>query len=127
MSRNNRVLMKILIGLPVLWFGVVPAHARFHMVWLLISNLLLSVSALTLLLKSPAGIPGARIAGILGLCVYAGFFLSLLSADLYGGSLTDPGGVDNVMGIDANLLVFTPLSIMLAAGVYLSFRTPVER
>lgn len=131
------MLAKALIAIPTLWFGIVPPiidysqshvlnpgwppHARFHMVWLLVSNLLISASALFLLFKHIPRVPGTRIAGLISLCVYLGFFTSAITMNAYGGSLSDANAVPEILGIDANLFVFTPLTIMLIAGIYLSF------
>lgn len=67
---------------------------------------------------------GLRIAGIISLSVYVAFFVSTISMNLYGGTLSDNNGIPPTFGIDTNVLVFIPLSIILAIGVYRSFNTP---
>jgi len=40
----------------------------------------------------------------------------------YDGTLSDSDVVPKIMGIDGNLFAFTPLTIMLIIGTYLSFK-----
>ena len=74
-------LTKILIGIPTLWYGIVPpiiefstshvlnpnwiGHARFHMVWLLILKMFLSFFSMILIIKKiPNEVLGLRIGGL---------------------------------------------------------------
>ena len=99
-------------------------HSRMHMVWLLATNFGVSVLALYLLwLHSARATLGVRLAGLLGVCVYGGFLLAAATAPLYGGSLSDRGGVPPLMGMDVNLLVFSLSLLILLAGWYLAART----
>ena len=135
---------KILIGIPTIWYGLVPpindfstshvlnpdwiGHARFHMVWLLVLKTFLSIFSLLLIIKKlPNEILGLRIAGIISLSVYLSFFVSTISMDLYGGTLGDGNnGVPPLLGINTNVLVFIPLTILLIIGVYRSFSFSVK-
>jgi lipopolysaccharide export LptBFGC system permease protein LptF len=63
---------------------------------------------------------GVRLAGILGLCVYGGFWLSALTVSLYGGALSDKGGVPPIMGMDTNVVVFLAAVLILLAGWFLA-------
>jgi hypothetical protein len=64
-----------------------------------------------------------RAGGAIGLCVLSGFFVSALTSNTYGGSLVDPvGGVPPIMGIDANLVAFSPLLVLLVIAMWLSFK-----
>ena len=138
MSNRRLKLAKLFVIIPTIWYGIVPpiidfntshvlnpdwtGHARFHMVWLLVLNMLLSISCLLLIFKKiPSEIIGLRIAACISFCVYAGFFISTWTMKIYGGSLSDGNGVPPIMGIDGNVLVFTPLSIILMIGLYLSW------
>jgi hypothetical protein len=120
----KRVLVgQILMTLATLVYGVIPPfvdltethvfhpewtpHSRMHMVWLLGTNSGVALVALYWLWLYRANRAlGLNLAGILGLCVYGGFWVSALTASLYGGALSDKGGVPPVMGMDANVLVF---------------------
>jgi hypothetical protein len=101
-----------------------PAHARFHMVWLLGTNSTLAVLALYLMwISKIEGAVRARIAGLIGLCVYAGFIISTVTRESYGGALADSvGGVPPVMGMDANLLIFLPMLGLVLLGLWFAYR-----
>lgn len=132
-------LARILITIATLVYGFVPLlvdltethvfhpdwtpHARFHMVWLLATNTSLALVSLYLLWISRFDtLIRVRAAGMLGLCALGGFFVSLITKGLYGGSLVDPhGGVPPIMGLDANLVVFTPMLLLVVIGLFLSF------
>lgn len=133
------ILAKVLIAIPVIWYGFVPplidvasshvlnpdwpGHARFHVVWILSTNTLLSITALIFLFKPGANSTrGPLIAGLISLCVYAGFFLSLFTMSAYGGTLSDSNAGPKILGIDGNLFAFSILTTMLMIGMLLSFR-----
>ena len=134
-------ISRILITIATLVYGVIPllvdlsdthafhpdwpAHARFHMVWLLGTNSALAILALYLMwVSNLEGAIRVRIAGIIGLCVFGGFVISTLTRKFYGGALVDlVGGVPPVMGTDANLLVFLPMLGLVLTGVWLTYRT----
>jgi hypothetical protein len=131
---------RILITIATLVYGVIPLlvdltethvfhpdwtpHARFHMVWLLSTNSVFAILALYLMWISHLDVrTRVRAGGIIGLCVLGGFFLSTLTIGLYGGSLVDPvGGVPPIMGMDANLVVFSPMLLIVVIGLWLSRR-----
>ena len=131
---------RILITIATLVYGVIPVlvdltethvfhpdwtpHARFHMVWLLSTNSILAVLALYLMwISKYDAVIRIRAAGVIGLCVLGGFFVSTLTKNLYGGLLVDPvGGVPPIMGLDANLVVFTPMLVLVVIGLWSSFR-----
>ncbi|MEO8073882.1 MAG: DUF6640 family protein [Acidobacteriota bacterium] len=142
MKKINTGLLKlsrILITIATLVYGFVPLlvdltethvfhpdwtpHARFHMVWLLATNTSLALVSLYLLWLSRFDtLTRVRAAGVLGLCALGGFFISLITKNLYGGALVDPhGGVPPIMGLDANLVVFTPMLLLVVIGLFLSF------
>lgn len=132
-------LSRILITIATFVYGFVPwlvdltethvfhpdwtPHARFHMVWLISTNCALAIAALLVMWISRFdAIIHIRAAGVIGLCVLGGFFLSAITKNLYGGSLVDPnGGVPPIMGLDANLVVFAPMLVLVLAGMFLSF------
>jgi hypothetical protein len=130
----NWVLVgQILMTLATLVYGVIPPfvdltethvfhpewtpHSRMHMVWLLGTNSGVALVALYWLWFYKANRAlGLNLAGILGLCVYGGFWVSALTSSLYGGSLSDKGGVPPMMGMDANVLVFGIAAGFLVVG-----------
>ena len=138
-AESHLKIAKLLIIIPTIWYSIIPpivdftlthvfnpawvGHARFHTVWLLTTNTLIGIIALVFLFrKIPTQILGMRIAGLLSLCVYAGFFGAALSMGAYDGTLSDSDVVPKILGIDGNLFAFTPLTIMLITGTYMSFK-----
>lgn len=128
---------RILMTLATLMYGAIPPfvdltethvfhpawtpHSRMHMVWLLGTNTSIAVLALYFLWFHKASRAfGVRLAGILGLCVYGGFWLSALTVSLYGGALSDKGGVPPIMGMDTNVVVFLSAVLILLAGWFLA-------
>jgi len=97
-------------------------HARLHAVWQLATNSGLALLALYLMwVKSSNGLLRIRMAGLIGLCVYGGFFVSALTHPLFGGALADDqGGVPTVMGLYGNVMAFTPMLILVIIGLWLS-------
>jgi hypothetical protein len=135
---KNLKLARLLLTIPTVLYGLVPIivdispthvfhpqwtpHARFHMVWLVATNAALAIVALYLLwAKGDDRIFRAKLAGFLGACVFGGFFVAVATHPLYQGALSDVGGVPPVMGVDANLFFFTPLTICLLIGLIMSF------
>ncbi|GAB5452933.1 MAG: hypothetical protein Hals2KO_32610 [Halioglobus sp.] len=129
-------LGKILITLSIAIFTFIPPiadlattthvfhpgwmpHARVHTVWLLGLTSSIGLVALYLLWKrKPDADTGLNLAAVLAACVYGAFFLSAITASLYGGALTDAeGGIANrIFGLDANVFTFSVASILLMAG-----------
>ncbi len=99
-----------------------PAHARFHTVWLLGTTSAVGLFAIYLLWGSGDDTNMAiRIAGTLSVCILGTFMMSVMSMPLYGGALSDVGGVGpTVGGLDANLVVFTVDLGVLLYGWYLA-------
>ena len=96
-------------------------HSRMHMVWLLSTNFGVSVVAFYLLwFHGARATQGVRVAGLLRMCVYGGFLLAASTAPLYGGALSDRGGVPPVSGMDLNVLVFSLSLLILLAGWFLA-------
>ncbi len=126
---------RVLMTLATLFYGVLPPfvdltethvfhsewtpHSRLHMVWLLGTNSAIALVALYFLWFHKASRAfGVRLAGILGLCVFGGFWLSASTISLYGGALSDKGGVPPIIGMDANILVFSFALLLLLVGWY---------
>lgn len=95
-------------------------HARLHAVWQLATNSGLALLALYLMWVN-SNLQRIRIAGLIALCVYAGFFVSAVTHPLFGGALADEqGGVPTVMGLYGNVIAFTPMLILVIIGLWLS-------
>jgi len=123
---------KVLITVATLIYGVVPvfadvnhthimhsdwpAHARFHTVWLILTNSSIALIALYQLWSKCNFVLSA----ILGLVVMFGFWIAVITKDLYAGALVDPGGVEvSIVGIDANVFAFALVTAMLVSGLVL--------
>ncbi len=136
-ATHQVLLGRVLMSTATLIYGIIPLlvdltathvfhpawtpHARMHMVWLLGTQSAIALVALHALWwqrRDRAG--GVRLAGLLGVCVYGGFMLSAGTLALYGGALSDVGGVPPVMGMDANILGFSVALLMLLAGWFLA-------
>lgn len=97
-----------------------PGHARLHTVWLVCTNSLVSVVALTLIwgkLWEPPRTP-LLVACALVASVLLGFFVAAATQSVYGGALTDHNGIPfQIASLDANLVAFGVLFLLLAIAV----------
>jgi hypothetical protein len=103
-------------------------HARVHTVWLLGLTSSLGLVALYLLWFRRADIHfNQNFAAILGAIVYGSFFLSSVTANLYGGALSDnEGGIEQtIMGLNLNVFTFGLAWIALGLGWLLCNRGKV--
>jgi hypothetical protein len=137
---------KILLTLATLGYSLVPAiadfnkthatnpswlpHARYHVVWQVMSYVCMALIALYLIWGSADvfGLAGLWLAAGLAASAYGGFFVAAFSKSLYGGAQYDANGVLPVnvsfggkpRAIDANLAVFSLMALLLvAAGICL--------
>lgn len=132
---------RILMTVATLIYGVLPpivdltdthvfhfhwtGHARLHLVWMLATISSTAIVTVYLLWFQAANrLFGIRLAGVLGLCVYGGFFLSALTVSLYGGAIAEEHGprVPPIMGLDANVVVFSFGLAFLLLGWFLASR-----
>ena len=103
-----------------------PPHARFHMVWLLGTNSTLALIVAWLVLAGPAEQRETRLrfASLIGIAALGGFFVATLSQSAYGGALHDPTAhVSLILGVDGNILVFTPALAMQLVAAWLAHRS----
>ena len=103
-----------------------PPHARFHMVWLLGTNSTLALIVAWLVLAGPAEQRETRLrfASLIGIAALGGFFVATLTQSAYGGALHDPtANVSLILGVDGNLLVFTPALLMQIVAAWLAHRS----
>jgi hypothetical protein len=134
---KSALIGRVLMTLATLIYGVLPPfvdltethvfhsewtpHSRLHMVWLLGTNSAIALLALYFLWLHKANSAfGVRLAGILGLCVFGGFWLSATTISFYGGALSDKGGVPPILGMDANILIFSLALFILLAGWFIA-------
>jgi hypothetical protein len=99
-------------------------HARFHVVWQVLSYTGIGLIELYLIWID-GGLKALLIVASLSLAVYAAFFAAVLTRPLYAGSLYDANGYPPfrppigppTWRWDANVTVFTCLGIVLAAAL----------
>ena len=99
-------------------------HARLHAVWQLGTNSGLALLALYLMwVKRNNDLLRIRIAGLIGLLVYGGFFASALTHPLFGGGLVaEQSAASTFMELYGNVIVFAPMIILVTIGLWLSGR-----
>jgi hypothetical protein len=100
-------------------------HARFHVVWQILSYSGVALIALALIwLKGPLPKERRYIAAALSVAVYGAFFVAVFARPLFGGTLYDENGYvpfKPPVGParwrwDVNVTAFTILSAILLAG-----------
>jgi hypothetical protein len=101
-------------------------HARFHVVWQILSYSGVGIVALFLIWsQGPVPVERLYIAAALGVAVYGAFFATLFARPLFGGSLYDQNGYlpfkppigPERWRWDVNVTLFTALSAILLAGI----------
>jgi hypothetical protein len=96
------------------------SHAKFHTVWQVSVNSMLGLFSVLLVWWPGANRPlRIKIGAVLGCIALGGFFVAALTRHLYGGAFSDPNGVPPVAGMDANLLLFTPTSVIQVVALLL--------
>ena len=122
---------KVLLTLVVLGCGLVPilvdvsdthllnenwsSHARTHVAWLLSTNFFVCLIVLYLLwIKNVVLVPIALVSAILG-----GYFVSVITGGLYGGTISEVGGVtEQIFGIEAGIFFFSSLLFVLIVVLF---------
>jgi hypothetical protein len=100
-------------------------HARFHVVWQILSYSGVGLIALYLIWLGSGGIESLWLATALSFVVYAAFFSAVFSRPVYQGSLFDANGYPSFRPPigpehwrwDVNVTVFAILSTILFAAV----------
>ena len=99
-------------------------HARFHVVWQVLSYVGVGLIALGLIwIGGPQEIERLYLAGGLGIAMYGGFFAAMLARPSYGGVLYDDNGYRPFRAPvgpgkwDVNVTVFTVMTALLCAGL----------
>ena len=101
-------------------------HARFHVVWQILSYAGVGLIALYLIwIDGPRPLERLYLAAALSAAIYGGFFLSVFSRPLFGGALYDDNGYlpfkppigPQSWRWDVNVTAFTILSAIWLAAV----------
>jgi hypothetical protein len=100
-------------------------HARFHVVWQILSYSGVAIIALFLIwIDGPMPVERLYLAAALGAAIYGAFFISVVARPIFGGSLYDQNGYlpyrppigPPQWKWDVNVTVFVILSTALLAG-----------
>jgi hypothetical protein len=103
-------------------------HARFHVVWQILSYSGLAVIALGIIwIKGPVEVERLYLAAGMGIAVFGAFFIALLARSMFGGALYDQNGYPPFKAPfgpghwrwDVNVTVFTVLTAILLLGAVL--------
>lgn len=101
-------------------------HARFHVVWQVLSYAGVGLIALCLIwLRGPLEMERLYLAGALGAVMYLAFFAAMASRPVYGGVLHDENGYlpfrppfgPSGWRWDVNVTAFTIMSAILVLGL----------
>lgn len=139
---TDNLIARVLLTLNTLGYSLGPAiadfnrthatnplwtpHARFHVVWQVMSYLGIGLIALWLIWSVGPGKLWLAVA--LAVAVYAGFFITVFSMPRFGGSVADVNGVPPIttvqlagkaVGLDTNVTVFCVQVVLLLAAVAL--------
>jgi hypothetical protein len=109
------------------WTG----HARYHVVWQVATFDLIAAMALVLIWTAGADAHQLWVPALLALFAYGGFWTASVTRPLYNGVLQDPvNGVPqfhyNLFGwkfsVDANISLFTPITLLTLAALWMVAR-----
>ena len=109
------------------WTG----HARWHVVWQVSSYDYIALMALYLIWTAGTDVVWLWVPALLATFAYAGFWTAFLTRNIYGGVLQDEvSGVPefhyNIFGwkfsVDANVSLFTPISIITLIALWMVAR-----
>ncbi|MEM6309557.1 MAG: DUF6640 family protein [Pseudomonadota bacterium] len=125
--------LKIGVSLITIFYGFVPAfadlnethlfnplwsaHARFHGAWFLAFAAGVALISLYLMWwRDDVFVPI-----FLGLMFAIGFWIATVFGPAYGGALVDPNGhVQTIAGVEANMFLFSAVTILLIAALGLA-------
>ena len=140
-SADGNLIARILLSLTALGYGLAtikadfnkthatnPAwtgHARFHVVWQILSYSGVGIIALALIwLEGPLATERLYLAAALGLAIYGAFFVAVFVRPMFSGTLYDDNGYlpfkppigPSHWRWDVNVTAFTILSTILVLG-----------
>jgi hypothetical protein len=142
LAYDSHLLARILLTVATLGYGLVTIkadfnathatnplwtpHARFHVVWQVLSYAGVGLISLGLIwIRGPLEMERLYLAGGLAVAMYGAFFLALLARPLYGGVLYDENGYlpfkppvgPRHWRWDVNVTAFTTMSAFLVVGL----------
>lgn len=142
LAYDSNLLPRILLTVATLGYGLVTIkadfnathatnplwtpHARFHVVWQILSYAGVGLIALGLIwIAGPLEIERLYLAGALAAAMYIGFFAALVARPIYGGVLYDENGylpfqpplMPAGWRWDVNVTAFTLMTAFLVAGL----------
>jgi hypothetical protein len=106
------------------WTG----HARYHVVWQVVSYDLIALMALVLIWTAGADASQLWVPALLALFAYGGFWTANVTRPLYQGVLQDPvNGVPQfrytlfgwTFAVDANISLFTPITLLTLVALWM--------
>ncbi len=136
------MLVRVLLTLVTLGFSLIPVladfnkthatnplwtgHARYHVVWQVLSYVFIASISLYLIWGPPIGSTGSlglKLAAAIAFAVYAGFFGALFSMRIYEGRTYDDNGIQPIqagaLSFDVNITVFTAITMVLIVTAFL--------
>jgi len=143
---DGNLAARILLTLATIGYGVItvkadfnrthaanPAwtpHARFHVVWQILSYVGFGLIALALIwVPGPYAVERLYLAAAFAAVVYGAFFIALATMSIYGGRTYDDNGyqpftlnIGRPRLMDLNVSVFSVISLLLIAGTVLISR-----
>jgi hypothetical protein len=139
---DHNLVARVLLTLATLGYGLAPLsadlnnthatnplwtpHARFHVVWQVLSYSGLGLLALGLIWwPGPDAVARLYLASAFAGVILVSFFLTFASMRLYGGANHDTNGylpkpvaiLGRVVNVDANTTVFSILAVVLVCAV----------
>jgi hypothetical protein len=140
LAYDSNLVARILLTIATLGYGLVPIkadfnathatnpqwtpHARFHVVWHVLSYAGVGLVALGLIwLRGPMEVERLYLAGLLAVAMYGGVFVALVCRPVDGGRLYDDNGYLPFKAPvgpgkwDVNVTAFTLMSVILALGL----------
>lgn len=103
------------------------AHGRFHLSWILITNMIaMPVLLMALWSKLHGTGRSVRLVGFLGLAYTLGFFVAAALRGRFGSVLHDAGHAHLMLGFDGNLVVNAVMTLLIAIGIMLSIKPRSE-
>ena len=142
LAYDTHLVARVLLTVATLGYGLVTVkadfnvthatnplwtpHARFHVVWQILSYVGVGLIALGLIwVRGPLEMERLYLAGALGVAMYVGFFAALLARPIYGGVLYDENGylpfqpplMPATWRWDVNVTAFTIMSAILIVGL----------
>jgi hypothetical protein len=96
-----------------------PGHARFHLVWQVVSSALLCALAVGLIwLRGPTTGYNFYLAAILTCIPLIGFLTALVSRRMYNGALSDPNGIQPVRLAIRGLILYLDMNLVAVLAAF---------